>query len=96
MKNKTGKRLAVLAISGAAVFGFEGTALAAHPHFLVTPNGRCHQVARGQTAISNQEHGGYHRFHENVHLGATGGTQNPALGDGNSRVRVYKDKCPGT
>lgn len=72
-----------------------GTSGAAHPHFMVTPNGRCHQVARGQTAISNPERGGFHRFHENVHLGATESASNPdALGDGQSKVRVYKDRCP--
>ncbi len=91
------KLLAATGVMIGAMALMTGTSGAAHPHFIVTPNGRCHQVARGQTAISNQEHGGYHRFHENVHLGATEGTQNPdALGDGNSRVRVYKDSCPAS
>lgn len=68
---------------------------AAHDHFVVTPNGSCHQVAAGQTAIDDPEHGGYHRFHENVHLGATESDSAPdTLGDGSSQVNVYKDACP--
>ena len=41
-----------------------------------TPNGKCHQVAKGQTSINNPDHGGYHRFHVNVHQGATEDTFN--------------------
>ena len=64
-------------------------ALAAHDHYVVTPNGDCHQVAQGQTSIADPDHGGYHRFHVNVHIGATG-AENRVLGDGNARVDVYK------
>ena len=46
-------------------------ALAGHDHFVETPNGNCHQVAQGQTSIDDASHGGNHRFHSNVHLGAT-------------------------
>ena len=68
---------------------------AAHDHFLVTPNGQCHQVAQGQTGIADAEHGGFHRYHANVHLAGTEGLSAPdALGDGRSRVNVYKDACP--
>lgn len=73
-----------------------GTALpafAAHDHFVETPNGNCHQVAKGQTAIDDPTHGGYHRFHSNVHIGATDST-NRDLGKGHSPVNVYKDGCP--
>jgi hypothetical protein len=70
-------------------------AYAGHDHFVVTPNGSCHQVALGQTAIDDPEHGGYHRFHENVHLGATESDTAPdTFGDGSSRVSVYRDSCP--
>jgi len=66
-------------------------ASAGHDHYVMTPNGKCHQVAGGQTGITDSEHGGYHRFHANVHLGATESAANPdALGDGQANVRVFK------
>ena len=40
-------------------------AQAGHDHYIVTPNGACHQVAAGQTSIDDPSHGGYHRFHDN-------------------------------
>lgn len=91
MKNKMGKRLAALAISGVAVFGFEGTALAAHSHNLDTPGTTVVDVARGQTRKSSGP--ACHKFHENVHLGAadSGGY----LGNGHSPVRVYKTETAG-
>lgn len=79
-----------------AVFGMLGTgpAWAGHDHFIVTPAG-CHQVAQGQTGITDPDHGGYHRYHFNVHLGATESTTSPDnLGDGNSPVQIFKDACP--
>ena len=71
------------------------TAWAGHDHYIVTPNGRCHQVAPGQTGIGDPNAGGYHQFHDHVHLGATGGTSGAPyqLGDGHARVVVYKDDC---
>lgn len=70
-------------------------AQADHDHFLVTPNGQCHQVAQGQTRIADPDHGGHHRYHHNVHLGATESTVNPnTLGDGQGQVSVYKTRCP--
>lgn len=68
-------------------------AMAGHDHLVETPNGKCHQVAKGQTAIDDETHGGYHRFHANVHIGATDDT-NRDLGKGHSMVNVYKDACP--
>lgn len=87
--------------TAAAAMLFTGTSLAtapawaAHDHYVVTPNGDCHQVARGQTAIGDADHGGFHRFHDNVHRDATGGsTAAPyELGDGHSQVVVYRDDC---
>ena len=70
-------------------------AWAGHDHYVITPSGKCHQVAAGQTAINDPDHGGYHRFHDHVHMGATGGsTAAPfELGDGHSQVVVYRDDC---
>lgn len=91
-------RLSAAAIATSAVVGglaMGGTAQAGHEHYIVTPNGKCHQVARGQTAINDPDHGGYHRYHVNVHAGATGGTTGAPfeLGDGHAQVVVYKDDC---
>ena len=70
-------------------------AFAGHDHFIVTPNGSCQQIGFGQTEISDSSHGGYHRFHENVHLGATESAGNPNnLGDGQAQTAIYKDFCP--
>ena len=90
------KGLVVAAVVSGAVTFAAGAAYAGHDHFVVTPNGNCHQVARGQTAISDSAHGGYHQYHLHVHFGATGGSGGAPieLGDGNSVVAVYKDACP--
>ncbi len=66
-----------------------GNAWAAHPHVIETPNGRCHQVAQGQTSIGDPDHGGFHRYHANVHQG---GYQ--VLGGGRSQVAVRAGGCP--
>jgi len=93
-----GKRLmqgmvAAVMIGGLTISGT--AAWAGHDHYVVTPNGECHQVAGGQTAINDPDHGGYHRFHDNVHRDATGGSTGAPyeLGDGHSRVVVYRDDC---
>lgn len=75
-----------------AITALASPAAADHDHYVLTPNGACHQVAAGQTSIS-EGHGGYHRFHANVHLGATGETGtagDDALGHGNARASLYK------
>ena len=64
-------------------------AVAGHDHYIVTPNGKCHQVAAGQTSIDDPGHGGYHQFHDHVHTGAAA-PDNKTLGHGNARVEVYK------
>ncbi len=52
----------------ATMMALSGPTFADHDHYLVTESGTCvEDIARGQTAISDQEHGGFHRFHENVH-----------------------------
>ena len=74
--------LAVIALSAAP-------ALAEHDHYVVTPNGQCHQVASGQTSIADDTHGGHHQFHDHVHTGAAA-PDNKTLGHGHSAVEVYK------
>lgn len=84
-------------VIGAGVFAaslLAGPALAGHVHYVMTPNGACHEVASGQTSIAEAEHGGFHRFHANVHLGATGAagtTGDDHLGMGNAAVALYKE-----
>lgn len=86
------RRLLAVAASTAMVFALSAApALAAHDHYIVTPNGQCHQVASGQTSISDATHGGFHRFHDNVHTGAAGGEGgNKILGHGHAAAEVYK------
>lgn len=84
MKNK---RVVKAAAAGAMFVGASllgsGIASAHHSHYVHTPNGRCHQVAQGQTAINDPTHGGHHRYHDNVHIGGV-----RVLGNGNSEVIV--------
>ena len=88
------RRLLAIAASIATVLAMSAApALAGHDHYIVTPNGQCHQVAQGQTAIDDESRGGYHRFHKNVHLGATE-EYNEILGQGNAAVKVYRNACP--
>jgi hypothetical protein len=85
----TRKSMTVLLGGAGLVLAGAVPAVAAHPHHVVTPTGDCHAVAGGQTAIDDPEHGGYHRFHHNVHLDAgAGGTL------GESSVVVAKGVCP--
>lgn len=84
------RRLLAVAASTAALVALStAPALAGHDHYIVTPNQQCHQVASGQTAIADETHGGYHRFHDNVHTGAAA-PDNKTLGHGNAAVQVYK------
>lgn len=87
------RSIAVAVMAASLLIAMAGPAFAGHDHFVETPNGQCHQVASGQTSIDDEGHGGYHRFHSNVHLGATDET-NRDLGKGHSTVNVYKDACP--
>ncbi len=49
-----------------------GSVHAHHDHWLVTPGHVNCDIAKGQTRISDTSHGGYHRFHMNVHIGIPG------------------------
>ena len=87
--------LAVIAATVALLALSAGPALAGHDHYIVTPNGECHQVASGQTSIADAGHGGFHKFHDNVHTGAAA-PDNKTLGHGNAAVEVYKSaQAPG-
>ena len=82
---------AALTISAAGFISSATIAHAGHDHYVLTPNGTCHQVAEGQTSIDDPSHGGYHRYHANVHLGATESTTaGDNLGDGHAAVAVHK------
>lgn len=97
-------RATAAAVGALAALTVGGPALAGHVHYVATPNGQCRPVAQGQTAISDPAHGGFHRFHDNVHLGATGpaGTDgDDNLGQGNAAAQVYKEgpapaQCDGS
>lgn len=90
MTRRTRKRVAAMAATTAvALVVSAAPVMAGHDHYVVTPNGECHQVAAGQTSIDDANHGGYHQFHFNVHTGAAA-PDNKTLGHGNAAVEVYK------
>ncbi len=63
-----------------------GSASASHDHYLVTPGTCVADIASGQTEQGMGE-GGYHQYHENVHLG-TPGLQ--AFANESNPVVIYK------
>jgi hypothetical protein len=65
-------------------------AFADHQHFLVTPGTCVEDIASGQTSKGLGEPG-YHKFHENVHLGTPGIA---AFANEENRVSVDKGTCP--
>ncbi len=70
----------------AAMMALAGPAFASHEHYLVTPGTCVEDIASGQTEKGPDE-GGYHKFHENVHLGTPGMM---AFENENNPVAVYK------
>ena len=67
------RRLVITALSIGALTVPAGPALADHDHFVyIEATGTCQYVAHGQTAIDDEDHGGHHRFHDNVHTGTPG------------------------
>ena len=85
------KRTTIVAAAAVIVLVMSALpAAAGHDHYIVTPNGECHQVAAGQTSIDDSSHGGHHRFHDNVHTGAAA-PDNKTLGHGYAKAEVYKD-----
>ena len=80
----------VVAAMMAASMAFSASAaFANHPHYLSTP-GTCKDVASGQTSISDEKHGGHHRFHDNVHKGQPGVV---AFEKENNPVSVSGNQC---
>ena len=77
--------VAVLAVMASSLT-FSGRAFASHEHYLVTPGTCVGDIASGQTENGPGE-GGYHKFHENVHLGTPGMM---AFENENNPVAVYK------
>lgn len=70
--------------------GLAPAALAGHAHWIDTPGTCLEDVGSGQTSISDPSHGGYHRFHDNVHLGVPG----TFAFDQGGQVSVGKGTCP--
>ncbi|MDU8946504.1 hypothetical protein [Ovoidimarina sediminis] len=61
-----------------SALAFASAAAAEHSHFVETPGKTVSDVGSGQTSISDASHGGFHKFHENVHIGKPGtATSNP-------------------
>ena len=88
-------RRRALTVAGVALTAtmLGGPAMADHVHYVLTPSGNCHAVASGQTSIADPDHGGFHQFHDHVHLGATGATGTAGddhLGMGHAAAAVYK------
>lgn len=79
-------------IAGALLAGSLGEArvYASHEHYIDTPGTCVADVAHGQTSKGPGE-GGYHRFHENVHLGRPG---TAAFANETNPVSVGKGTCP--
>ena len=71
----------------ALMMSLAGPAFASHDHYLVAPGTCVEDIAKGQTAKGEGE-GGYHKFHENVHLGTPG---MEAFANENNPVAVYKE-----
>jgi hypothetical protein len=88
--DKTVRRIAklttVAAVAAAMLSMSAPAALASHEHYLVTPGTCVEDIASGQTQKGPDE-GGYHKFHENVHLGTPGMM---AFANENNPVAVYK------
>lgn len=91
-KHSTRRAVTILG-AGLAATMLAGPAFAGHVHYVMTPNGACHQVGSRQTSIDDVDQGGYHQFHDHVHIGATGDTGTAGddhLGNGHAPVAVYK------
>ena len=67
---RTTARLAAVIISLLLTMALAGPAVAGHKHWLQTPGTCVTDVASGQT--SQVDGGGFHQFHNNVHIGTAG------------------------
>jgi hypothetical protein len=80
------RRIVVAVLSMVLVGVTAGPAFATHPHYVDTPNEKCHQVGEGSTS-KDVGHGAYHKFHFKVHKGAAD-ADTGFFGHGNSPVHV--------
>ena len=83
------KTFVAVVLMGGLIVGTADRSLASHEHWLDTPGTCVADIASGQTAQGPGE-GGYHQFHENVHLG-TPGTE--AFANPHNPVEVGKGSC---
>lgn len=81
------KRWKAILLGTGAVLALAAPAAASHDHYLVTPGTCVQDIARGQTAKGDGE-GGFHKYHENVHLGMPG---KKAFANEHNPVAVYKN-----
>ncbi len=67
------KNWKALVVGSAAALGVVilSPAAASHEHYLVTPGTCVEDIASGQTSQGPSE-GGFHQFHDNVHMGTPG------------------------
>lgn len=79
------RSFAALVFAVALSLGLATSAAAEHEHFLVTPGMCVSDIGSGQT--SQASGGGFHRFHENMHVG-TAGTL--AMTQTGNPVQIYK------
>ena len=86
---KTWKAI-VIGSAVALSIGIAAPTYASHEHYIDTPGTCDADVAGGQTSKGPGE-GGYHRFHENVHLGQPGAE---AFANSNNPVSIGKGACP--
>lgn len=76
------KKLSIAAFTAAGALALVAApADAGHEHFVVIDNPvdgttTCQYIGSGQTSISDADHGGYHRIHDNVHAGRPGSDAN--------------------
>lgn len=81
--------LFVTLVATALLVALPLAAYGGHPHWLQTPGTCVEDLGSGQT--SQTSGGGFHRFHNNVHLGQPGTS---AFANENNPVSVGKGTCP--
>lgn len=94
------KKLIVGALTGAAALLMTASPVSAgHAHFVIIDNPStgtrtCQYVGSGQTSISDADHGGYHRIHDNVHTGRPGTDDHGTAFD--KHVNLAQSNCDVT
>lgn len=87
-------RSSVSLLAGLFVLATAGTAFAAHDHYVENPGALKENIGKGQTRISDPDHGGYHKIHDNVHTGTPGSGVTPS--GAKSGVGTRNEKNPVT